>query len=189
MNAFKAEDFVDPSLTQALAEWKDFYSHSLTKGFDLFNAYAPIKDAVQASETFLASVKDLNWKPDLDGFAKAPALDSEALAELTELQNSSTAKLWDHYNQSLKATQAYGESLVALAKEPKTPQVMMAGYLSSTLDAVKQYQAGLNAQLATLSEIQGAYKGWFEKACLDKSSPAPAKAPAKAAAKKEPATA
>ncbi|MED5523675.1 MAG: hypothetical protein VX447_02810 [Pseudomonadota bacterium] len=190
MKTFKVEDFVDPNLAKALAEWKDFYNHSMSKAIDLSSAYTPVKDAMQAGESFMDTLKQAKWQqPDMDSLMKTPSVDPAAYSELSELHTSTVNKLWEHYTQSLKTTQSYGEKLADLAKEPKSPQTMMATYLSSTLDAFKQYQDGINAQLATLGDMQSAYKGWFEKNCLDKTAMAPAKAPVKAAAKKEPAAA
>lgn len=190
MKTFKVEDFVDPNLAKALAEWKDFYNQSMTKAIDFSSTYPSMKEAMAAGESFLDSIKTAKWEqPSVESLMKPPTIDPEAYSELSELHTGAVNKLWEQYTKSLKTTQTYGEKLAEMAKEPKSPQTMMATYLTSTLDAFKAYQAGINEQMSSLSDMQGAYKAWFEKNCLDKSASAPAKAPAKTTAKKETAAA
>ncbi len=156
------DKLVDPNLTEALRHWSEFSEENRQNALILFNAITPIKDKIQVTGQLLEAIQHTDWLQTTAKLADPSAL-VQSFSELADIQIATLGKLQESYNAFLKTTQACGEQLSGVSQGADSAQALLASYLETSLNIVKQYQADATDEASSLNVIQSAYNAWFQK--------------------------
>lgn len=162
MTSTTSNDSIDPNLADAIKHWSEYSAESARNALILFEAITPLKDAIQVGDQVVEAMKQTNWRPVTTKLGD-PAAFSDACKELAEIQMAALSKWYEGYLQYLKTTQQSSEQLGTALRGVGSPQQALAAYLEASLAIMKQYQADTSKQASSISEIQAAYKAWFQK--------------------------
>ncbi len=153
---------LDPSLTEALRHWNQYYSQSRQNALVVLNAITPLKDQIQVTGQLLETAQKTDWLQARSKLAD-PGLVVTALGELADIQIAALGKMQEGYNAFLKTTQASTSQLSDLGKAAESPQALLAESLETGLSILKQYEADAVEEASSLSAIQSAYRAWLQK--------------------------
>ena len=162
MTSTTSNDSIDPNLADALKHWSEYSAESAKNALILFEAITPLKNAIQVGDQMIEAMKQTDWRPVATKLGD-PAAFSDAYKELVEIQMAALSKWYEGYVQYLKTTQQSSERLGTAMRDVGSPQQALAAYLEVSLAIMKQYQADTSKQASSISEIQAAYKAWFQK--------------------------
>jgi len=162
MTAKTSNPFIDPKLADAIRHWNEYSAESAKNALILFEATTPLKDALQISDQVNEVMNHAEWFPVAARLADTAAF-ADAYKELAEIQIAALSKWYSGYIQFVKTIQQSSERLATPMRNVGSPQQALAAFLEASLTIMKEYQADTSKQVSSISEIQAAYKAWFQK--------------------------
>ncbi len=162
MTAFQMNNLIDPSLSAAIEHWKEYSDQTTQNSLLMIHAITPLKDAFQVAGEVYDAMQQTDWQQTSAKLTDPSAM-ATAMHELTDIQLAALDRLQDSYKAFLKTTQTSGEQLANVTQNAASPQSLLSAYLETGLDILKQYQADVSDEAASLNTIQAAYKAWGQK--------------------------